>query len=152
MAGLLITLYVCPNLWNWRNSSNCTSEDGGREGPRWAGEITALQPIRDTQRQLVVCKTLNPRREVSRGQLAFVGELWSWHACARSAVIVEHFLHDRRAVESCASRWISFVSGSYGRDGERNSVIKSTALDLGTPGFEPHIYCGLALRSSAQVA
>lgn len=24
-------------------------------------------------------------------------------------------------------------------------VIKSTALDLGTPGFEPHICCGLTL-------
>lgn len=123
LGRLLIPLYFCPNLWNWHNGSNCTSEGGDREGPRWAGEITALQPIGATQRQLVVGKTLNPRRKVWRGELAFVEELWSWHACAHSAMIVEHFLHDRNAAESCASGSFSFDSGSYSRGGEKDLLL-----------------------------
>lgn len=41
-----------------------------------------------------------------------------------SAVIVEHFLHDRSAVESCASVSFSFVFGDYPETArQKDSVI-----------------------------
>lgn len=91
----------------------------------------------DTQGQLVVLETLNLRREIARGELAFALELCGHVMCVliHSAVIVEHFLHDRNAVESCASVSFSFVSGDYNRDSETERlcclVIKSTGSGLG---------------------